>query len=157
MGAVVGNRPARRARVSRRADARARHDDSLSDVLSAAFALRSTDEWLDALTAAGVAAVEPSPVNMHPFMNDPENRRTGRVAEVADPERGNVREIVVLVRVSDADVPPHRPHPHSVSTPTRSLPGSATSPTRSPNCASWRGAVTPGWNTLTHNRDRERG
>jgi crotonobetainyl-CoA:carnitine CoA-transferase CaiB-like acyl-CoA transferase len=90
------------------ADARARHDDSLSDVLSAAFALRSTDEWLDDLTAAGVAAVEPSPVNMHPFMNDPENRRTGRVAEVADPERGNVREIAVLVRVSDADVPPHR-------------------------------------------------
>ena len=90
------------------AEARARHDDSLSDVLSAAFATRSTDEWLDDLTAAGVAAVEPSPVNMHPFMNDPENRRTGRVAEIADPERGNVREIAVLVRVSDADVPPHR-------------------------------------------------
>jgi crotonobetainyl-CoA:carnitine CoA-transferase CaiB-like acyl-CoA transferase len=89
-------------------DSRRRHDDALSAVLGDAFAARSTGDWLGKLVAAGVAAVEPSPPNMHHFMNDPEHRRTGRVAEVADPERGNVREIAVLVRVSDADVPPHR-------------------------------------------------
>ena len=42
---------------------------------------------------------------VHERSREPPNRR---VAEVADPERGNVREIAVLVRVSDADVPPHR-------------------------------------------------
>jgi crotonobetainyl-CoA:carnitine CoA-transferase CaiB-like acyl-CoA transferase len=89
-------------------ESRRRHDDALSAALSVAFGARSTEDWLGDLVAAGVAAVEPSPANMHRFMNDPEHRRTGRVAEVAHPERGNVREIAVLVRVSDADVPPHR-------------------------------------------------
>jgi crotonobetainyl-CoA:carnitine CoA-transferase CaiB-like acyl-CoA transferase len=90
-------------------DDRKRHDDALSDLLRASFATRSTKVWLDDLTGlANVAAIEPSPSNMHAFMNDLENRRTGRVGEVADSERGNVRELAVLVRVSDADVPPHR-------------------------------------------------
>ncbi len=107
LGAVVGIDLLSDPRFATRED-RQRHDGPLSDVLSAAFATRATGEWLHDLTAAGVAAVEPSPTNMHALMNDPEHRRTGRVAEVADPERGNVRELAVLVRVSDADVPPHR-------------------------------------------------
>jgi crotonobetainyl-CoA:carnitine CoA-transferase CaiB-like acyl-CoA transferase len=107
IGSVVGIDLLADARFATAED-RVSNDGALCDKLSAAFAMRSTDEWLGDLTAAGVAAVEPSPVNMHRFMNDPENRRTGRVAEIADRERGNVREIAVLVRVSDADVAPHR-------------------------------------------------
>jgi crotonobetainyl-CoA:carnitine CoA-transferase CaiB-like acyl-CoA transferase len=41
-------------------------------------------------------------------MNDPHARRTGRVAEVAHPQLGNVRELDVLLRVSDTAPTPHR-------------------------------------------------
>ena len=41
-------------------------------------------------------------------MTDPENRRTGRVAELPHAAKGNVRELAALVRVSDAEVAPHR-------------------------------------------------
>jgi len=60
------------------------------------------------LRAAGVAAVEPVGRNVHAFMNDPEARRTGRVAEVQHPRLGKVRELDVLVRVSDTATTPHR-------------------------------------------------
>ena len=46
--------------------------------------------------------------NTHAFLNDPENRRTGRVAECRHPSKGNVRELAQLVRVSDCANPPHR-------------------------------------------------
>lgn len=45
---------------------------------------------------------------MRDFFNDPHERRYGRVAEVAHLEKGNVREIAHLLRISDADVVPHR-------------------------------------------------
>jgi crotonobetainyl-CoA:carnitine CoA-transferase CaiB-like acyl-CoA transferase len=45
---------------------------------------------------------------MHRVMNDPEYRRTRRVAECAHPDQGNVREFDVLVRVSDTTMPEHR-------------------------------------------------
>jgi crotonobetainyl-CoA:carnitine CoA-transferase CaiB-like acyl-CoA transferase len=41
-------------------------------------------------------------------MTDPEQRRLGRVAEVEHASEGRVRELAVLVRVSDARVPAHR-------------------------------------------------
>ena len=41
-------------------------------------------------------------------MNDPAARRAGRVAEVEHPELGRVREIDLLVRVSDTARVPHR-------------------------------------------------
>ena len=41
-------------------------------------------------------------------MNDPAPRRVGRVAELPHAEKGNVRELHVLVRVSDAEQLPHR-------------------------------------------------
>ena len=41
-------------------------------------------------------------------MNDPEQRRVGRVAEVVHADKGKVRELHVLVRVSDAEQVPHR-------------------------------------------------
>jgi crotonobetainyl-CoA:carnitine CoA-transferase CaiB-like acyl-CoA transferase len=41
-------------------------------------------------------------------LHDPENRRSGRVAERLHPVKGNVREIAQLLRVSAASAPPHR-------------------------------------------------
>ncbi len=69
---------------------------------------RTTATWLALCKAAGVPAVEPAARNTHAFLNDPENRRTGRVAECAHATKGNVRELDRLVRVSDSIAPPHR-------------------------------------------------
>jgi crotonobetainyl-CoA:carnitine CoA-transferase CaiB-like acyl-CoA transferase len=55
-----------------------------------------------------VAAVAPVGHNVHAFMNDPEHRRFGRVAELPHAVNGNVRELHVLMRVSDAEQVPHR-------------------------------------------------
>jgi crotonobetainyl-CoA:carnitine CoA-transferase CaiB-like acyl-CoA transferase len=82
--------------------------DELADHLAAAFATRSTAALLAELEAAGVPAVEPVGRNAHRFLADPENRRTGRVAECPHPTKGQVRELAQLVRVSSAAVPPHR-------------------------------------------------
>ena len=46
--------------------------------------------------------------NSGAFLSDPENRRTGRVAECSHQTKGNVREIAQLIRVSAATPPPHR-------------------------------------------------
>ncbi len=83
-------------------------DDSQTDRLRAAFAVVETTAVVADLTAAGVAAVEPVARNMHAFMNDPEQRATGRVAELPHPRLGNVRELGVLLRVSDTVATPHR-------------------------------------------------
>jgi crotonobetainyl-CoA:carnitine CoA-transferase CaiB-like acyl-CoA transferase len=90
------------------ADARRAVDDELADLLSDAFSRRGTDEVVGALRAAGVPVAVPTGRNMHAIMNDPDHRRTGRVAEVHHQIKGNVRELAVLVRVSDTDVPAHR-------------------------------------------------
>ncbi len=83
-------------------------DERRRDRLRAAFATLHAGEVVQHLRDAGVAAVEPVSGNMHHFVNDPEARRTGRVAEVAHPQLGNVRELGVLLRVSDTDASPHR-------------------------------------------------
>jgi crotonobetainyl-CoA:carnitine CoA-transferase CaiB-like acyl-CoA transferase len=83
-------------------------DDGQADRIMAAVLTRSVDETVAALRAAGVAAVHPAGPNIHAFMNDPEQRRIGRVAEVAHGTKGNVRELHVLLRVSDAEQVPHR-------------------------------------------------
>jgi crotonobetainyl-CoA:carnitine CoA-transferase CaiB-like acyl-CoA transferase len=82
--------------------------DALADLLAARFAAHHTAVVLAALEEAGVPAVEPAAHNAHAFLADPENRRTGRVAECPHPTKGNVRELAVLVRVSPSLVPPHR-------------------------------------------------
>jgi crotonobetainyl-CoA:carnitine CoA-transferase CaiB-like acyl-CoA transferase len=76
----------------------------IADALSA----RKSGELLDELTAAGVPAAIPVGHQMSAFMRDPEQRRLGRVAEVHDPEKGAVRELAHLLRVSDAATVPHR-------------------------------------------------
>ncbi|MDQ1432949.1 MAG: hypothetical protein QOF40_3551 [Actinomycetota bacterium] len=83
-------------------------DERQADRLLAAFAPRCARDVVTRLRAAGVAAVEPVGRNLHAFMNDPEPRRTGRVAELPHARLGHVRELDVLVRVSDAATTPHR-------------------------------------------------
>jgi crotonobetainyl-CoA:carnitine CoA-transferase CaiB-like acyl-CoA transferase len=78
------------------------------DGLEAFFRARKTADWLRELAAAGVPAAEPLPYNMPAFLRDPRNRASGRAAELPHPGQGHVRELAVLVRVSDAAVPPHR-------------------------------------------------
>jgi crotonobetainyl-CoA:carnitine CoA-transferase CaiB-like acyl-CoA transferase len=90
-------------------EARSQHDEALADLLAEAFALWRTAELLTDLHASGVPAAEPAGEDAnHLIMNDPVQRRAGRVAEVHHPVKGVVRENAVLVRVSDAAVVPHR-------------------------------------------------
>jgi len=63
--------------------------------------------FICALTSFAAAA-EPVGRNIHSFMNDPEQLRLGRVAELPHPNKGNVRELHVLLRISDAEQVPHR-------------------------------------------------
>jgi crotonobetainyl-CoA:carnitine CoA-transferase CaiB-like acyl-CoA transferase len=83
-------------------------DDTLGDRLASAMATRSTSSVRRDLRRVGVAAVEPVGRNAAAFLADPENRRTGRVAECRHPAKGNVREVAQLLRVSSTSVPPHR-------------------------------------------------
>jgi crotonobetainyl-CoA:carnitine CoA-transferase CaiB-like acyl-CoA transferase len=82
--------------------------DHQADLIAAAFAERETSLAVEEVRRAGVAIAVPAGRSMHRLMNDPEQRRVGRVAEVAHPEKGNVRELHVLLRVSDAEQVPHR-------------------------------------------------
>jgi crotonobetainyl-CoA:carnitine CoA-transferase CaiB-like acyl-CoA transferase len=82
--------------------------NDLADVMAVRLRERETGSWLAAFAAAGVPAVEPVGRNAHAFLNDPENRRSGRVAECRHPTKGNVRELALLVRVSASANPPHR-------------------------------------------------
>ncbi len=52
--------------------------------------------------------MEPVGPNVHAFMNDPAQRSVGRVTERSHKQLGNVRELDVLVRVSDTESTPHR-------------------------------------------------
>jgi crotonobetainyl-CoA:carnitine CoA-transferase CaiB-like acyl-CoA transferase len=84
-------------------------DDAVADALTEAFAGRTSADALAVGAGAGVAIVAPTLGRPnHEFMNDPENRRTRRVAEVPHPVKGNVREIDQLIRISHTVAPPHK-------------------------------------------------
>jgi crotonobetainyl-CoA:carnitine CoA-transferase CaiB-like acyl-CoA transferase len=76
--------------------------------LATAFAGWKTTELLRALGAAGVPAAEPVPPNMHRLMHDDDEIARGRVAVAEHYTKGTVRELGVLLRVSDCVIPPHR-------------------------------------------------
>lgn len=90
------------------APSRRENDYELSTILLTAFSERSNMELHDALDAAGVPVAIPVGHNSTAFLRDPDNRRTKRVAELPHVEQGHVREIAVLMRISDAVVAPHR-------------------------------------------------
>jgi crotonobetainyl-CoA:carnitine CoA-transferase CaiB-like acyl-CoA transferase len=88
--------------------ARRDHDYELGQAISSVLAADRTGRWLSGLRAAGVAAVEPAGYHNVEFMRDPDNARSGRVAECTGPDGRRVREIAVLMRVSDATTEEHR-------------------------------------------------
>jgi crotonobetainyl-CoA:carnitine CoA-transferase CaiB-like acyl-CoA transferase len=83
-------------------------ENDQAEAIASAVIDRKSAEVVADLVSAGLAAAEPVGRNVHSFMNDPEQRRLNRVAEVAHPVKGNVRELYALVRISDADLVPHR-------------------------------------------------
>ncbi|MBW8825212.1 MAG: CoA transferase [Acidobacteria bacterium] len=83
-------------------------DEAQVAVLAAAVATREANDVVRMLRAAGVAAAVPDGHTNHTTMNDPEQRRLGRVAELSHPVKGKVREVDTLVRVSDSERVPHR-------------------------------------------------
>jgi crotonobetainyl-CoA:carnitine CoA-transferase CaiB-like acyl-CoA transferase len=88
--------------------ARRDNDYELAQVISSALASGSTATWLVTLQNAGVAAVEPAGYNNVNFMRDPANAATGRVAACAGPDGRTVRELALLLRVSDTPAVEHR-------------------------------------------------
>ncbi|ASL17534.1 CaiB/BaiF CoA transferase family protein [Mycobacterium intracellulare] len=84
---------------------------ALEAVLSDAIGMWKTQELVDALQVAGVAAVEPVPHNSTAFLRDPENLRTGRSVECPHSTRGKVREVGLLIRATDVAYVPHRVAP----------------------------------------------
>ncbi len=95
---------------SRFADAASRRsaDYELSDLIARSLAEGIAADWVQLFAAAGVAARVPEMDEREHFFRDPENQRTGRVAERADPRFGRVREIDMLVRLSHTWRVPHR-------------------------------------------------
>ncbi|MDB5448738.1 MAG: dddD [Phenylobacterium sp.] len=90
-------------------EARDAHRDELADLLRTAFETRATADWLTAFEGSVVGLAEPADAGfVHAYLNDPEQQRLGRVAHVRHPEKGEVREIGRLVRISDAEIVPHR-------------------------------------------------
>jgi crotonobetainyl-CoA:carnitine CoA-transferase CaiB-like acyl-CoA transferase len=106
---VVAPNETERTNLLRTLDAtRFDDEDQQAEAIASALGDRKSAEVVADLLSAGVAAAEPVGRNVHAFMNDPEQRRLNRVAEVAHPLKGNVREIYTLVRISEAQQVPHR-------------------------------------------------
>jgi crotonobetainyl-CoA:carnitine CoA-transferase CaiB-like acyl-CoA transferase len=85
--------------------------EEIIDGLSSAFASDSTVNWIKRLGELGITVIEPRVHNRAAFFRDPENRRTRRVAEYADVDRGRVRETSRLLRVSSSRIVEHKPAP----------------------------------------------
>jgi crotonobetainyl-CoA:carnitine CoA-transferase CaiB-like acyl-CoA transferase len=85
------------------------YDDELAVRLESAFALADSEHWDKVLRGADVPAATPCVArNTVPFLRDPENRRTRRVAEIEHETDGNVREIDQLIRFPGLRIPDHR-------------------------------------------------
>jgi crotonobetainyl-CoA:carnitine CoA-transferase CaiB-like acyl-CoA transferase len=91
--------------------ARRQHAGALALHIEPAFAALTTSEAEARLSSAGTPYAIPVPYNCEAFLNDPAHRRTGRVAESPHPTLGAVRELAKLIRISDAEVAPHRRAP----------------------------------------------
>jgi crotonobetainyl-CoA:carnitine CoA-transferase CaiB-like acyl-CoA transferase len=87
------------------------NEDVLTNALTEAMAKRETLALLQELKQVGVTAIEPAGHHIHALLNDPEQRRIGRIVEYHDSTLGNVREVGALLRISDHVAPLHRPAP----------------------------------------------
>jgi crotonobetainyl-CoA:carnitine CoA-transferase CaiB-like acyl-CoA transferase len=87
------------------------NSDALAYVLAGRMAAEQTGQLVADLRASGVPVVEPVMDGNRPAMDQPENRRLGRVGEFRHPRFGNVREVALPVRISDTCLPAHRRAP----------------------------------------------
>jgi crotonobetainyl-CoA:carnitine CoA-transferase CaiB-like acyl-CoA transferase len=93
------------------ADLRSEHAYELEDALFGAFLVRSSEDLLAALRAAGVPSAEPVYENNRRFMDDPEHLRLGRVGQFDHPRFGQTRQPAQLIRFDGASVPALRRAP----------------------------------------------
>jgi MYXO-CTERM domain-containing protein len=84
-------------------------DYELGQRLAAALTARKTADLLRELAAAGVPAAEPVPANMKRLMHDDDEIARGRVGVAEHHTKGTVRELAVLLRVSDLRDPASSP------------------------------------------------
>lgn len=89
----------------------ARIDEGVAKLLGDTLATRSAGEWQTDFDAAGVPCEVVREAQEEPFLTDPEHLRTGLVATYPHPEWGEVQQVGVLVRCSDAPSRPHRASP----------------------------------------------
>ncbi|MDB5446371.1 MAG: dddD [Phenylobacterium sp.] len=81
----------------------------LDDLLRNTFEGRSTVEWLEHFKGSGVPLVQPvGREAVRQLLNDPAQRKIGRVTETHHPEKGKVRELARLVRISGSQLPPYK-------------------------------------------------
>jgi len=81
----------------------------LTELLRPAFAAKATGDLIENARQHGVPLVEPENESIvHRLLNDPEQRRLGRVVETLHPEKGAVREFTGLVRISGSIIQRHR-------------------------------------------------
>src|SRR4051812_35831133 len=83
--------------------ARDEHRDQLLEILDAAFAERSTDEWLDVLREAGVPSGRVNDVAA--ALEDEQVAARDAVVTVEHPRLGPVREVASPLRVGDHERP----------------------------------------------------
>lgn len=89
-------------------EARRANREALVDRLRSAFGERPSAVWLKAFGGSGVPLVAPAGASAtHDFFNDPLQQACGRVGLAIHPDKGLVKEVAHLVRVTDADVVPH--------------------------------------------------
>jgi len=88
---------------------RTQNSYELADLLSDLFLKRGSEECVQLLRSAGVAAVIPKAENNNEaFHRDPVNQAIGRIAQVQDSGGQFVREAAAMVRVTGAATAPHR-------------------------------------------------
>ncbi|MEE9286118.1 MAG: CoA transferase [Dehalococcoidia bacterium] len=81
--------------------ARGDHAKQLASLLEAAFAGKTAQEWFDALDAAGVPCEISDPEAGQAWFTDPDNVKTGLVAEYRHPEYGTMRQFGHLIHFSE--------------------------------------------------------
>jgi crotonobetainyl-CoA:carnitine CoA-transferase CaiB-like acyl-CoA transferase len=84
----------------------------LAALIEPVLAGNSTEYWRGALTEAGVPHEVPADSDEpRRFLQDPENRRTGRVEDYVHPRWGEVQDVAMMLRLSGATQAPSRPAP----------------------------------------------
>ena len=76
--------------------------DALAGELGHRFMMHAAEEWQRTLDAAGVPCEISTSNGAERYLNDPENRASGLVAEYEHPQYGLMHEVGLTVRLSDS-------------------------------------------------------